>query len=1850
MRISYLALIIFIGGIFPCTSLYGQCEDFMISITSDPPPPFNLCPGETILLTAIVSGGTGPYTYLWGDGATTPTTIVTPPYNGGFSLMVSDAAGCVAFESIHIKADFWTVDIFFVNTTYCLGDSMPLYAYPDFPPGTTFLWSTGDTTTSIFITTSGTYSLTATDPEGDCTGSITEFIEMFFFPQPDPDILGPTALCPGQNATLTAQGAPDDIYIWSTGEETSSITISAPGTFWVTVTNSFGCFGIDSLEVLPGTEPPIISAPSILCNGQNGTIEITNASSYSDFLWSTGETTSSIDISSPGTYSVTVTASGGCTATASVTVDSGTSAIDITGITMPLTSCSNPDGSVNITVTPPGSYSFIWSNGSNTEDINNLPSGSFTVTVTDAGGCSSSSTYIVDSNVVIPGTSATITATSCDLNNGAIDLSVVPSGMYTFLWSGGETTEDLLNILAGSYSITVTSSSNGCTASSSFTVPNSNPPITITGNTTPLTSCTAPNGTIDIMPAPAGTYTFLWSNGATTEDLTNLSAGSYTVTVSAGGSCTQTGTYIVANNTSPPVPAATPTPDTCSLSHGVIDLNVIPAGTYTFIWSNGSTTEDLTGIPGGTYSVTVTSSDGCTAITSTIVEDTLIPLAITGTALPNTSCTGQNGSIDITVNPPANYSYAWSNGATTEDLANLPAGSYTVTVSAGGSCTASATYSVDNTLSLPIPVAAPTPDTCGQSLGAIDLNVTPVGSYTYLWSNGSTSEDLSAIPTGNYSVTVTSQDGCTAITSTSIEDHSIPLAITGTSSPNTSCTAPNGFIDISLSPAGTYSYIWSNGATTEDLSNLPAGSYSITAILGFTCMAADTFFVDNDFTVIPLSGITTPNTSCSQPNGTIDLTVGIPGSFTFLWSNDQTTEDIQLLTGGFYTVTVTGGDGCTATSTFEIINSNSTFSFSGLVIPNTSCIIPNGSIDLTLTPPGAYTFAWSTGASSEDLQNLSFGNYEVTVTDSNDCAVVASFAVDDLFSFPQIAAQTTPSVCENNNGSIDITVIPVNGNTFSWSNGSTEEDQFNLTIGDYIVTVTSSFGCSSTDTFSIVNQNSNITISAVTLPNTSCSSPNGLIDITITPAGTYTFLWSNGESTEDLQFLSSGTYEVTVTDLLNCSMTSIFTIESTNTLPEINAVITPPNCEAMDGSIDINISPIGLYSILWGDGSTNEDLINIGAGVYTVMVTDTNNCKASDTFLVFSQNNSFSVMSTTMPNTSCVFPNGSVDLTIIPFGLYTFSWSNGILSEDLTMVSSGSYSVTVTDASLCSSILLIIVSDSLPIITSNAIISPSTCEGSNGSIDLSVSPSLGNSYLWSDSATTEDRANLDQGDYIITITTESGCTLVDTFTVPNLGSPPVLTANINDNTNCLSPNGAIDLFISPAGLYTFFWSNGMSSEDLPDLSQGNYMVTVTDINGCSSTGNFIINNMAIIPSISSVISPSVCGDSNGAIDITVNPNGSYQFAWSGGEITEDIYNLKAGTYLITVTGSNGCSANTSFTVPNTATNFSINAALTNNTSCDFFNGAINLTVSPSGIYTFQWSNGAGTEDLFNLEPGTYTVTVSDSFNCSTSDTFTIADDAQNLTVESTLYPAKCGEPNGSIDLMITPSNSNNYIWSDGSTSEDLLNIFPGNYSITITSQTGCIQILSYLLTGSENLNITLEAVASQAGNEFVNIQTKVNVPLNALDTIIWLPEILFDCIGQICLEQTIKRPNQQTEINVIAIDTNGCLAEARLILKDIINPAVFIPNIFTPNGDGINDIFTLYGNKDVELILELQIFDRWGNQVFIATEFPPNQENYGWDGTFRYDELNPAVFVYWARVRFRDGSEDYFKGDITLVK
>ncbi|MBK8556398.1 MAG: SprB repeat-containing protein [Lewinellaceae bacterium] len=646
-------------------------------------------------------------------------------------------------------------------------------------------------------------------------------------------------------------------------------------------------------------------------------------------------------------------------------------------------------GSINLTVTGgTPAYSYVWSNGATVEDPSGLIAGTYTVTVTDANNCAATTSVTITEPFVLLLSTTQVNVLCYGGNNGAIDLSVSGGvSPYTYNWGVGQPTmQDRTGLVAGTYSVTVTDA-NGCTKTTSATITQ---PTELALNTTVANStCGNANGSINLSVA-GGTpgYTFLWSNGSTTEDQSGLLAGTYTVVVTDSHGCTKS-TSATVNNIGGPALSTTTTPVNCyGDSNGAIDL-VVTGGTtpYAYLWSNGYSGQDPSGLVAGTYTVTVTDANACSAITSATVQqpsDILLTKTVT-----NVVCYGgQNGMIDLTVSGGSpGYTYVWSNGYLSQDPIGLVAGTYTVTVTDSHGCTKTTTATVTQPTEITFAFTVTNLSCYGGVTGAIDLTVMGgVSPYTYIWSNGATNQDISGLSAGPYTVTVTDANACTKATTIILTQ---PPAVTPviSSITNVNCFGgASGAIDLSVTGGtGAYTYLWSNGFTGQDPSGLIAGTYTVIVTDANGCTGTQSAVVTQP-TDIMLTKVVT-NVNCyGGSNGSIDLSVagGTPG-YTYAWSNGFTGQDPSGLAAGTYTVTVTDSHGCTKV-TSAVVGQPTDIVLTKVVTDANCYGSADGSINLSVSggTPG-YTYLWSNGFAGQDPNGLVAGTYTVTVTDSHGC-------------------------------------------------------------------------------------------------------------------------------------------------------------------------------------------------------------------------------------------------------------------------------------------------------------------------------------------------------------------------------------------------------------------------------------------------------------------------------------------------------------------------------------------------------------------------------------------------------------------------------------------------------------------------------------------------------------------------------------------------------------------------------------------------------------------------------------------------------------------------------------------------
>ncbi len=1433
------------------------------------------------------------------------------------------------------------------------------------------------------------------------------------------------------------------------------------------------------------------------------------------------------------------------------------------------TSCSSPNGVIEVTLTGgSGSYNYTVSGPGGFSDAgtavandqlsyNSLEGGTYSFTVNDDNTvCFATQDIILADPTIAVNLDSTTPNTRCIAAfDGTVDITMTAgSGSYTFAWTGpgafSSSSEDLTNLDAGTYDLTVTDDITGCFTTLSAIVGDATPTIGITVDAvTDNSNCTVPNGAIDITPTGGSGYTFAWTGpgafSSTSEDLTGLLDGTYNLTVTdVASGCTATIPVIVADITPTVtinVDAFTPTTN-CTVPDGSIDITVSGGTSYTYAWTGpgafSSTSEDLTGLLPGTYDLTVTEvASTCTATTSVIIPDARPVVTITvDTVNPSTSCTVPDGSIDITVGGGTSYTYSWTGPggftSTSEDISGLLPGDYDIVVTeVASTCTQTVTgiTVVDATPTISITVDNVTDNTsCTTPNGAIEITIAGGSGYTYAWTGPggftSTSEDITGLADGNYDVTVTDiASGCTATqTNINVADNTPTITVTeDTNTDNTNCVGPNGVLEITAGGGTSYSYAWTGpgafSSTSEDLSGLAPGNYTVTVTdIPTGCTVVDTYTINDSSPVITATvDNVVDDSSCVTGNGSIDISVAGGTGYSYAWTGPggftDTAEDISGLENGTYDVTITDiASGCTTTLSQDILDITPTISITtDLVTPNSNCVGPNGAIDITPSGGTGYTYAWTGPGgftdTNEDISNLAPGDYDITVTDVvTGCFATSTINVPDTSPTIDITLDTnTPNTsCTSPNGALDISVSGGTGYLFSWTGpgafSDANEDISGLQPGSYTITATDIVtGCTDTEVFVVADASPVISVTIDSqVNNTNCVGPNGSIDITVSGGTGYTFSWTDGgtysSTSEDISGLVGATYTVTVTDIVSgCTGTAFATITDVPVPVAVTAdnIVPSDNCTTPNGSIDITASGGTGYTYSWsGPGSfssTSEDISALDPGSYTITVTDVaSGCTVTDTYVVGDATPTIVItVDSVTDNTDCVTPNGAIDVTVTGATNLVFSWTSlggfTASTEDISGLIGDTYTLTVTDLdSDCSEVSapIDVIELASPITVTGTVTDNTKCNPTfDGAIDITQTGATSPSYSWTGPnsfvSTSEDISNLEPGSYTVTVS-ELGCSTIENFIVADLSAPVGVTGSVTDNTSCTVFNGAITLTLTGStGPTSYLWSGpggfSATTKDITGLEAGTYDVIVTE-NNCDTFESFIVNDVLPTLGLSSVVVDNTnCTTPNGSIDITPSGATNYSFSWTSGggfsSTNEDITGLIGDTYTVTVTDDDtGCTYMEAIVVNELASPITITETITDNSSCTAFNGAISLSVSGAGgseVYSWTGPGGftAATKDISGLEPGAYSVSVTES-GCTTIGNYTVSDisPVPIITVDSSVDNTQCNAPfDGFISVTVTGgSGSYSYSWTEPggyfSTSEDISNLEGGDYTLVVT--------------------------------------------------------------------------------------------------------------------------------------------------------------------------------------------------------
>ncbi|MBK9337865.1 MAG: gliding motility-associated C-terminal domain-containing protein [Lewinellaceae bacterium] len=1840
------------------------------------------CTTPSVQLSGFGSSAGNGITYQW---VANPGNIVsganslTPTVNsyGFYTLIVTNTAnGCTDEDEVFVDDNivYPSAGIFPPQQLNCDFTTVYLDASGSSGDNLAFAWTPGNLiisgqgTENPEVGQVGTYNLVVTNTNNGCTATASVTVTQDITPPIAVAVPTASITCQSPQTTLNGNGSSDGYpfyYEWTTqngnivsGSQTLTPIVNQIGTYTLTVFNiENGCTAQTAVQVITQQTFPTADAgpaQTITCSAQQLNLDGAGSSQgqqYS-YVWTTqngnivsGGNTLNPLVNAPGTYELSVVnIQTGCTSTASVSVAQNTTnpvaAVAPGGVLSCTVSTLTLDGTASSTG---GNFTYNWTttggnivSGQGTLNPVVDATGTYTLLVTNTtNGCTTSAGATVTADASVPTASAgPATTLTCAVTTITLDGSASSQGAdFTYNWtgpgivSGGNTLTPTINA-PGNYALLITNTSNGCTAGSNVVIPADVAlPIAEAGPAAVL-NCVDTVLTINGNASSSGPlFEYIWTaspggnilSGANTLIPQIDQPGTYTLLISnTANGCTATDAVDISQNTALPVAAAgAPGLITCTNATVTLSGSGSVGQNFAYLWTtpNGSIASGATTLSPvvdapGTYNLLVTNTvNGCTAVSAVVVnKDANVPVATAVAPGPLTCATTQiqlNGA-GTTTGPTLQYNWTTttgniiSGGNTLVPTVNQP-GQYTLNVfNSANNCEALFTVNVAEDLAAPAANAgAPAVISCANPVLTLNGGASSQGvQFTYQWStatgniiSGATTTAPQVDRSGNYVLVVTNtQNGCTASASVQILlDQNSPQAEAGPQQQLT-CVANS----VTLNGTGTsvgpnFVYQW----TAAGGGNIVSGENTLNPVVNAA----------GQYTLL----VTNPTNGCTSVDAVnVIVNVAPPVAVVALPPilNCQLTQTTLVTTGSstganftYAWTTVGGGFVSGANSPAPIVNKPGTYN---LVLTNTG----NGC---------------TTTASTVVAQNIANPTTDAGISAELNCATTVL---------------TLNGVAGNLGGSsAQLVWSTQNGNIVSGANS------LNPTIdapGIYILTVTNLDNfCTATDQVAI-SQNVNLPIAAAAAaPILTCAVPVISLNGNGSSAGAlFAYQWvaqSGGNILSGATSLlpsvnAPGTYLLTVTNNNNkCTSTATVTVSQDITPPDavagstVTLTCTTPTLQLNGAGSSTGAQYLYEWSTLNGQILLDETTLQptIGApGLYTLLVTNTGNGCTRDANVQVLQDAGAPIATAANPaeltcNVQTVMLDGTGSSTGSNFG-YLWSTANG------------------------------------QILTGGTTLQPAV--GAPGTYELIVTNS------------------------------QNGCTAIRNVTVTQNITPPDVVTNTANTITCATTSVTLSAFGTGGSLgvgYAWTTTNGNivsganAASPVVNLG-GSYSLTVTDqYNGCTNTAEVQVPSDTETPAIA-VVMPDLltCVVAQVTLDGTASAQGSqFSYTWTGPGIISGTSTLtpvvnQPGNYnLAIVNNQNGCTAaavaavqqNVQLPVAEAGNGFEL--------TCSVDEGTLSSAGSSAGSgFSYLWSTQTGTilsaptdaAPAVNA-PGTYLLLVTNlQTGCTSTDNVVVTENTNypsslNLFTE----PPSCDGRTGTIRFEEVQGGVGPYLYSiDGGftflTANQFNNLTPGQYQLVVQDVNGCEfeESLTFQIPVEPDVHIGPEISLSYG--ESATLTALINIPLSQVDSIIWSPMESLTLTNK--PNVVIARPFGATEYTVRVVNKEGCEDRSTIIVR-VDDPNLWAPNAISPNKeDGKNDVFLLFaGPNTVNKINSLQIYDRWGNQVFYKENIEPNNEKYGWDGRFRGKPMNPAVFVWWAEIELVSGQKVLMKGDVTIV-
>ena len=1073
-------------------------------------------------------------------------------------------------------------------------------------------------------------------------------------------------------------------------------------------------------------------------------------------------------------------------------------------------------------------------------------------------------------------------------------------------------------------------------------------------------------------------------------------------------------------------------------------------------------------------------------------------------------------------------------------------------------------------------------DCNGAAMGSITGSangLTPPFFFEITGIGNNTTGIFTDLPAGDYNLILFDNVGCSdSETFTITEPNSLVTSIVVSEEIDCNGNNTGAVAAVASGGNGPYTFLWDNTSVDSVNTSLLAGPVSVTISDQNGCSEIA------DFVLIEptMMTLTSANTLVSCFNGNDGTATALPDGgtppYSFLWENGQTTQTATGLSQGTTTVDVTDASGCIMNTSVNI-SQNDEISLSFSSIAPTCFNGQNGNVTVNATGgAGNYTYAWDIGQSSQTAAALGTGTYEVTVTDQNDCTQIGSFAIPNTPAI-NINQTTTPATCAtNNDGEIDLVITGGTGPySFIWSDDPSisTEDRIDLPSGTYTVTVMDEPGCQNQLSI-VVNSPPAITLATDSTPVGCAGGNTGSVEATpMGGTGPYQYAWNiNGAIVNQpvVNDLPAGSYVITVTDSNNCEVEETVQVLQSAGI-DVTDNITNIDCFGNNnGQISLTItggnSPYNLeWTDLAGNVLGNDPLLeNQIAGTYQINITDANGCLQTEQFEII-QNPELTLSFGTINNLACNdIPTGSIELLVEGGdGIYSFDWSNGDDQQDLANLTSGTFTVTVTDGLNCSKEISTAITEPTVLEVSDTTIPASCFSSADGNILLTVTGGTIASdyqYNWSNGGNTSQQTALIAGDYQVTITDDNGCEIEANYTI---SSPDELLLSVLEEPATCSgtPSGLATVTdMGGDGNYSYQWDTDAGSQTTPtanNLLANIYFVTVTDGNGCSQIATAEVLEPLAISNNFEQVDVDCFSNATGTLNADVfGGSAPYTFSWTGPNgftaNSSNIEELVAGTYNLSITDSNGCVFEETALISEPATG--LTASITPVDTVCFGQSTGTSTVLPAGgtgTISFLWNfQDQTTASVNNLPPGSWDVVITDQSGCSITRTTEIEEDPEILIRLSETGPLCFNGSGGQAEVMTieingVPANLDDYefIWSNDETTAQIGNLIGGErYFVSVTNSIGCQTSEVIEVSNPDPIQILVEDVSpADCSNGNNGSATISGAGGTQTYTYLWSENAGF---------QTTATAENLTRgvYTVIISDGNQCTSEQEIIIED----------------------------------------------------------------------------------------------------